>query len=77
MGSRPPVCFAKYAEAPATLPEVAGTAVTQQYLLDHTPALTGIQLGVQGRPGPVPPFPAKLISAMLDSKRRHKEILHE
>ena len=43
MGSRPPVCFAKYAEVPATLPEVAGTAVTQRYLLHHTPALSGIQ----------------------------------
>ena len=77
VGSRPPVYFVKYAEVSATLPGVAETAVTQQYLLNHTPALTGIQLGVQGPPGPVPPFPAKLISAMLDSKRRHKEILHE
>jgi len=43
VGSRPPVCFAKYAGVSATQPEVAETAVTQQYLSKYTPEIIEFQ----------------------------------
>jgi len=52
VGSRPPVCFAEYAQVRATLPGVAGTVTAQQYQYNYTPEVGEIQrlLGKFGGP---------------------------